>query len=98
MKKIPDSDDIRAIRERDRSAPVAVGAEQAARDRRDLLVLLDEITRQAHEGVFVDHQCPAVSACAYIVAQTVAPQGVPRSKSQQKRIAGQTPSKGKKKS
>lgn len=68
---IPDSDDLRAIRKRAADTGTRF-ASQADRDRHDLLVLLDDLIEQANDGIFVEHECPAMFACAYIIAQTSA--------------------------
>jgi hypothetical protein len=51
-----------------------IPAQQLFDDARDLLALIDDIIEQAHEGVFVAHDCPAMFACAYVIAQCCEPQ------------------------
>jgi hypothetical protein len=77
---VPDSDDLRAIRKRDADsadtwfkAPNNATA-RAMQDRRALLKLLDDFIEQANEGCFVEHDCPAMFACTYIIANTCAPE------------------------
>lgn len=70
--RIPNSNDLRKIRQR--AIESAKCHCQTCEDRRSLIALLDDIIGQAHEGAFVEHECPALFACTYIIAQTSAPE------------------------
>ena len=67
--RIPNTADLREIRQRARDNNLS----SAIADRRALLALIDDFLGQAHEGVFAEHECPAMFACAYMIAQADEP-------------------------